>query len=54
MNGDINKYVSMLIHELNIRLNTQTDDIESKNYNLGLETAKVEAKKLLKRWKDIQ
>jgi hypothetical protein len=40
MDGDINKYVSKLIHELNMRLDTQPDDVESKNYNLGLETAK--------------
>lgn len=54
MQGDINKFVSTLVHEINIRLDTQTDDIEIKSYNLGLETAKTEAKKLLKRWKETQ
>lgn len=52
MNGDINRFVSELVHEINMRLDSKSEDVESMNYNLGLETAKVEAKKLLKRWKE--
>ena len=54
MQGDINSFASTIIHELNIRFNTRSDDVESKNYNLGLETAKTEVKKLLKKWKGIK
>lgn len=53
MQGDITKYVSSLIHKLNVIVNI-SDDLKSQYYNEGLAAAKAEARELLKRWKEIE
>lgn len=52
MQGDLNRFASRIVHELNIRKDTESQDEGDVGYNLGLMTAINEIKKTLKKWEE--